>query len=143
MKLINKNLLICLLIILSIVGVFDASYLTAKHYLSQSIYCPVGQTCEIVLTSQYATLYGIPIALFGAIFYLTELMLALLYFETRKKIFLKIFFALSSFSLLASAYLVYLQLFVINAICFYCMVSAINILILFGVSLFLLFSWKD
>lgn len=143
MKLTKIKLATWLLITLSILGIFDASYLTAKHYLAKSVYCPVGQTCETVLTSSYATLYGMPIALFGAIFYLAELIFALLYFETDKKIFLKMFFVLSLSALLTSAYLVYLQLFVINAICFYCMVSAVNILLLFLSSSFLLFLRKD
>lgn len=129
--------MVWLTIILSIIGIFDASYLTAKHYLDQSVYCPVGKSCETVLNSAYSTIYGIPIALFGALFYLTVLCIALAFLYTEKRIFLKTFFVITIPALLASIYLVYLQLFVINAICTYCMVSAGNILILFIISVYL------
>lgn len=129
--------MIWLTIILSIIGIFDASYLTAKHYLDQSVYCPVGKNCETVLNSAYSTIYGIPIALFGALFYLAVLFIALAFLYTEKRIFLKTFFVITIPALLASLYLVYLQLFVIKAICAYCMVSAANILILFIISIYL------
>jgi len=45
---------------LSFVGFLDASYLTAKHYLNFEIPCSILNGCEQVLTSQYATLFGVP-----------------------------------------------------------------------------------
>lgn len=144
MKSINKDFLIWFLIILSILGVFDASYLTAKHYLDGAVYCPVGQNCETVLTSEYSTLYGIPVSLFGVFFYLAVLTLSLLYLETgsisftvNKKYFIKSVFFLSGTGLVISIYFFYLQWFVIKAFCFYCVVSAIDVLLIFTASSFL------
>lgn len=137
MKLINRNLIIWLLIILSILGIFDASYLTAKHYLDDSVYCPVGKNCETVLTSEYSTFYGIPVSLFGAFFYLVILILTLLYFETNKKQLIKAVFFLSGMGLIVSVYFFYLQLIVIKAFCFYCIVSAIDVVLIFTASSFL------
>lgn len=135
--------MIWLTVVLSIFGIFDTAYLTAKHYLDSSVYCPVGKSCETVLNSAYSIIYNIPISLFGIFFYFTILILALLYLQTEKKILIKIFFGLSALGLIFSLWLFYLQAIVIKAYCFYCILSAINILILFGVSLFLLFSGKN
>lgn len=134
--------MIYLIIILAILGIFDTSYLTAKHYLDQAVYCPVGKSCETVLNSAYSTFYGIPIALFGALFYFAILIFALIFFQTNKKFFLKIIFTISAPALLFSIWLVYLQLFIIKAICFYCVLSAINVLIIFSVSLYMNLSKK-
>ncbi len=139
MKLINRNTIIYFLIILSILGVFDASYLTAKHYLDGAVYCPIGKSCETVLTSEYSTFYEIPVSLFGAFFYLAILILSLLCFETNKKRFIKTMFFLSGMGLAVSAYFFYLQLSVIKAFCFYCVISAIDTLLIFIFSFLLNF----
>lgn len=130
-------------IILSILGVFDTTYLTAKHYSGQTVYCPVGKSCDTVLSSEYSVVYGIPIALFGLIFYLTVLVLSVFYLQTNKKLFLKISFILIFFGFLFSVWLSYLQFFVIKAICTYCLLSAINIAILFIISTYNLFFRKN
>lgn len=130
-------------IILSILGIFDAAYLTAKHYLDSSVYCPVGKSCETVLNSDYSVIFNIPLSLFGIFFYFTILILTLLYLQTEKRILIKIFFILSLLGFSFSVWLFYLQALVIKAYCFYCILSAINILILFAASSFLLFSQKN
>lgn len=141
MKSISKILLF--IIILSILGIFDASYLTAKHYLSQAVYCPVGKSCETVLNSSYSTLWGVPLALFGAFFYFTILILALLYLQNRRKIILQTLFSLTLPALIISITLTYLQFFTLYALCAYCIFSAFNILLLFASSGFLLFFKKN
>lgn len=135
--------MVWLTIILSIFGIFDTAYLTAKHYLDSSVYCPVGKSCETVLNSGYSVIFNIPISLFGVFFYFTILILVLLYLQTEKRIFIKIFFALSVLGFIFSLWLFYLQALIIKAYCFYCILSAINILILLGISSFLLFSRKN
>lgn len=135
--------MILLIIILSILGIFDASYLTAKHYLSQAVYCPVGKSCETVLNSAYSTLWGMPLALFGTMLYFTILILALLYFQNRRKIILQIIFSLTLPALIVSITLTYLQFFVLYALCAYCLFSAVIILLLFVSNGFLLFFKKN
>lgn len=131
------------IIILSILGIFDASYLTTKHYLSEAIYCPVGKNCETVLNSVYSTIFNIPLALFGAFFYFTILILALFYLQTHRKIILQAVFALTLPALIISITLTYLQFFVLYALCAYCLFSAFNILLLFFSNGFLLFFKKN
>ena len=132
-----------LVILLAILGIFDTTYLTAEHYLGSPVYCPIGGECEEGLSSPYSTIYGIPLALFGAAFYFFTLVLALIYQLNANRFLLKLFFISSFFAFIFSGWLVYLQLFVIKAICIYCVISAVNVTILFVISVYLLKLTKD
>jgi len=112
-------------------GFIDATYLTVKHFLGGPIPCSILKGCEQVTTSQYATVFGVPVALLGSFYYLTILILAAIYFDSRKPAVLKLLASLTPFGFLASLYFVYLQIFIIKAICLYCMVSATTSTILF------------
>lgn len=111
---------------LSIVGLLDSIYLTWIKLMEQGV-CTLSSGCEVVNSSQYATIGGIPIALLGASAYLV--MLAVLWLETRSNFFEfngpLIVFGLSLVGVLYSAYLTYLELYVIHAICPFCVLSAI------------------
>ena len=61
--------------VLAFLGFLDAVYLTVLHYKNAIPPCTIAHGCETVLTSSYATIFGIPIALIGAGFYLTVLIL--------------------------------------------------------------------
>ena len=123
------------LLIISLVGFFDATYLTIEHYANAIPPCSIG-SCETVLTSQYSTVAGIPVALFGAGYYLAAFLGTAIYIDSKKKIFFNLVRILVSIGFLATLGLVYLQLFVIHAICLYCMGSAASTTILFITTLF-------
>lgn len=106
--------------VVALVGVAETTYLTVEHFTGKIPPCTVLQGCGEVLTSQYASVYGVPLALIGLVYYLTILVLTRL--EGRRP--LVALAAVSSFGLAISAFLVYLQLNVIGAICLYCMASA-------------------
>ncbi len=118
-------------LILSFLGFLDASYLTAAHYFGVPLQCSILNGCELVTTSEYAVVFGIPVALAGAIYYGTIFLLSIAYAETRDIKFLKVASHLTIFGILASAWFVYLQIFVIKAICLYCILSAITSTLLF------------
>jgi uncharacterized membrane protein len=123
------------LILLSLVGLADAIYLTWLKLASDGI-CVAGEGCEIVNTSVYSQFYGIPIALLGGVAYL--IMLIVLLFETRVEFLevngLMIVFGMSLFGVLYSVYLTYLEIYVIRAICPFCVLSAIVLLIMLVLS---------
>jgi len=139
--------IIWLIVILSILGIFDTAYLTAERYLNSPVYCLVGGNCDKVLSSPYAVIYGIPLALFGLLFYFSVLIFAMIFqfseTASRRRFILRLLFALTCLALIFSGWLVYLQLFVIKAICVYCVLSAINITALFLVSIYFLFRWNQ
>ena len=117
------------LIFLAAVGLVDSIYLTWIK-LSASGVCVLGKGCEIVNTSQYSAIAGIPIAILGAGAYVT--LLFILVMETRNAFFEfngpMLVFGISLAGVLYSAYLTYLELFVIHAICEFCVLSAIMLL---------------
>ena len=116
--------LVWALIVTSFVGLLDSSYLLAEKLLGGTPTCFLGGGCEVVTTSSYSAVFGIPIALFGVVFYLVVLLSSLIYQDIKKRVLVKIIFALSFFAFLASLYFVYLQFFVLKALCPYCLLSA-------------------
>lgn len=91
-----------------------------------------------VMTSEWAYVLGIPLALLGAFYYLTVLVLSGMWFHTRHALVLKVLTPISAMGVVASSFFVYLQLFVIGAICPFCMVSAAATVILFVLELIML-----
>ncbi|MBI2590060.1 vitamin K epoxide reductase family protein [Candidatus Berkelbacteria bacterium] len=106
--------------LLCLLGFADALYLTIKHYQGIVPICSLTEGCDEVLTSSYATLGDVPIALFGTLYYLA--LLVFLHLPTR--VSRGLFFVLVSLGLFASLGLTYLQFGVLQAICVYCLGSA-------------------
>ena len=111
-----------LLAALSVAGLLMSAYLTWVHFLGVSPICLTGSGgCEAVQTSRYAEIFGVPVAVLGLAGYAGLLLSALLRGESGA--LLGLFVALVS--VLFSAYLTWLELFVIHAICQWCVTSAI------------------
>lgn len=115
--------------ILVLLGIADTIYLSYEHLANIIPPCPAHSIlgsfidCNQVLTSVYSQIYGIPLAYLGLLYYLVFLVLL---FKLPKKLLLLV----SALALIGSTFFVYLQLFVLHAICLYCMASAgINLLI--------------
>ncbi|MDE2024996.1 MAG: vitamin K epoxide reductase family protein [Patescibacteria group bacterium] len=104
-------------------GFLDATYLTIIHYKNLIPPCSIAHGCETVLTSRYATIGPVPIALIGVFFYLSVLILLFLFLQTKKRRIINLTFFLSVSCIAVAAVLVYLQAFVLHAYCQYCLVS--------------------
>lgn len=113
-----------LMFLFSLIGFFDSIYLFFKHILGEIPPCSLVSGCESVLQSAYAEIMGFPVAGLGAFYYLTLIILLVLFFDKRRGIFLFFATRMTILGFLASLWFVYLQVFVIGAICFYCMISA-------------------
>ena len=72
----NSKILSKLLLSLSLIGFIDAAYLTVSHFMSVIPPCSLAE-CETVLSSKYADIAGMPIALLGALYYLVLFFLVL------------------------------------------------------------------
>jgi len=129
--LVTKKTIGAFFLIFSLLGFLDATYLTVQHYQGVIPPCTVVNGCEKVLTSSYSTIANVPVALGGAVYYLAMIVLSLLYFDTKNHHWLKRAAHFSIIGLLASAYFISLQLFVIHALCLYCLGSAITSTVLF------------
>lgn len=124
-----------ILIALAAVGLLDSLYLTWIKLAEDGV-CSVSSGCEVVNTSVFASIAGIPIALLGAGAYI--IMLVVLLLEPRND-FLNfngamIVFGLSLIGVLYSAYLTYLEIYVIRAICPFCVLSAVVLTLMLIVS---------
>ena len=135
----NKNLA-WIILALSLIGFSDASYLAIKHYEGAPVICSVLEGCNKVTASVYSVLGGIPVALLGVIYYFLILIFAVWYLWNRNENHFKGLMRLSVAGFLASLWFVYLQIFVIKAICLYCMISAFISTIIF--LLFLILTFK-
>ncbi len=116
--------------VISLVGLVDSAYLTAKHIRGDIVPCSVLEGCERVLTSSYSEFYGFPLAGIGAIGYFIAFSFSILtYFGNTK--FWNLFGVQSCIMFLVSLYLLYLQAFVIGAFCQYCLLSIATSTLLF------------
>jgi uncharacterized membrane protein len=104
-----------------VLGVGVAAYLTYVHYAGLQPFCAGGSGgCERVQSSSYARLAGIPVAVLGLAVYLA-IAVALSAAGERARLAAAAL-AVTGFGF--SAYLTYLELFVIHAICQWCVASA-------------------
>jgi uncharacterized membrane protein len=127
-----------LLALLALVGVFLSSYLTLyKLGFIGHLACAIG-SCERVQSSRWSVLLGMPVAAWGVGFYATTLVVAVAGTQTR---FVDdprvswILLGLIGWGALFSGYLTVVELFVIHAICEYCVTSAALVTIMFAVTL--------
>lgn len=119
--------------LLGILGLAIAIYLTIVHYEERLLVCAVGNGgCETVQTSQWATIASIPIALLGVAVYLVLVGLMIV-----RRVYPELAFlatvAIAGITLagvLYEIYLTYVEIWVIEAICQWCVAFAIVTLLL-------------
>jgi uncharacterized membrane protein len=103
------------------VGLLISAYLTWVHYMGVVPVCVGGSGgCKTVQTSIYATILGVPVAVLGLVGY-SGLLLSV---SLRGEVGIYLGFLVALVGTLFSAYLTYLELFVIHAICEWCLASA-------------------
>jgi uncharacterized membrane protein len=126
------------LALLAVVGICIALYLTLyKMGVIGVLSCSIG-SCETVNTSEWSMLLGIPIAAWGLAAYVALLVLAIAGSgEAREEsvMIARMLVALAAWSVLFSAWLTYLELFVIHAICIWCVTSALLWVVILAVCL--------
>lgn len=105
------------------IGFADASYLTALSYAGSIPPCKIVSGCEEVLTSAYAYVWGVPVSLFGAVYYGAILLLLGFYLSKPTQQVRTIICLLSLAGITATGYFLYLQAFVLEAWCAYCLIS--------------------
>lgn len=117
---------------LALLGIAIAGYLTWVHYAGLKPVClSGGGGCEKVQSSSYADVAGIPVAVLGLIGYVG--ILGSLWLRGEKGLTLGVLLTLIGLGF--SAYLTYRELFTIDAICQWCVASAMVMTILTGLAL--------
>jgi uncharacterized membrane protein len=122
---------------LALVGFADAAYLTATHYAGAPVFCGASGGCETVLTSEYATVGPVPVALVGAAYYTAASLAAwtpIGAWSRRTAAFLA---GLTGAGFVVTAGPFWLQASVIGAWCRFCLGSAAITTLLFLTALYL------
>ena len=122
---------------LALAGIFISIYLTLyKLGVIGELSCSVG-SCETVNTSRWSVFLGLPVAAWGVLFYIDVFAVALLgtmpKWENEPVISIALV-AQAAIGVLFSAWLTYLELAVIYAICIWCVASAVIVTVIFVVS---------
>ncbi len=128
-------------ILLAILGAVDSAYLLWLKLSGQVAACQGIGDCEAVNSSRYAEMGGIPVALFGLLAYLLILLLFSmeLKFPEWQDGLLLATFGIALAGTLYSFYLTYLEIFVLKAICPFCVVSAVIIIVILMISILRLY----
>jgi uncharacterized membrane protein len=113
-------------IVVGVIGLGIASYLTIVHYTGGAPVCAIAHGCETVQKSDYSKLAGVPVALLGLIGYVGILGAMIRDDDNARSV--AAFLSLLGFGF--SAWLTYTELALINAICIWCVGSAICMTIL-------------
>jgi uncharacterized membrane protein len=102
-------------------GLAIAGYLTYVHYAGISPVCEIAHGCEKVQTSRWSELGGVPVALLGLLGYAG--ILAALFVPGEIGLMAAAGQAVAGAGF--SAYLTYREVFTIDAICIWCVASAV------------------
>ena len=117
-------------IVVAVIGLGIATYLTIVHYTGGVSVCAIAHGCETVQKSDYSKLAGVPVALLGMLGYVG--ILAALIRDDERSRDVAAFISILGFGF--SAWLTYTEIAIIDAICIWCVGSAICMLLLAGLA---------
>lgn len=121
----------------AVLGAIDSIYLIVLKYSHNEAMCLGSGDCATVNASRFSEIGGVPVAAIGLAGFLA--ILAVLLLESRHPLLKQygdmLVFGMSLTGVLFSAYLTYLELYVIHAICPFCVISAVLITIIFILSI--------
>jgi uncharacterized membrane protein len=125
-----------LMLVLTVIGLGVATYLTVVHYVGFNLLACTGghggtSSCQTVQSSEWSKLAGIPVALLGLIGYIGILGSVLVPDREESRLAT---LGLTLIGFAFSGYLTYRELFSIHAICEWCLSSAVILTILFACS---------
>jgi uncharacterized membrane protein len=114
----------------AVVGLGIATYLTIVHYAGAEPVCAVAHGCATVQKSDYAQLAGVPVAVLGVFGYLA--ILASLIRDTETTRTAAAFLSIGGLAF--SGWLTYVEVYELDAICIWCVGSAICMALLAVIS---------
>lgn len=124
--------------ILALAGFLDAAWLTANHFAGEALTCGPGGGCEVVLTSEWATVGGIPVAAIGLAYYVIAALIAWTPRDAWSRGIALSFAGVEGVALAVSGVLVWVQATQIHSWCRFCLFSAFVTLGLFACAVTLL-----
>lgn len=127
--------------IIGILGIMDAGYLTYEHFQPSDV-CPLHGgiiNCQKVNASQYAVIWNIPVAVLGLAYYLgLSLIFFYLLFKNNRAEVLVLLLVLAIVSAVFSIWLLYVQLALIGYLCTYCIFSFLLSMVMLVLDIYLM-----
>jgi uncharacterized membrane protein len=124
-----------ILAVLDVIGLAIAAYLSIVELQGGVPVCGPIKGCEEVARSEYSRIAGIPVAVFGVGLSLLLLSLALAWWKTDLYALLLAHYGLSLAGVLFEVYFIYLQVFVIGAVCVWCASYGLSLIARFVIAL--------
>lgn len=124
-----------ILAVLDVIGLAIALYLSAVELSGGVPVCGPIKGCEDVARSEYSRIGGIPVAVFGVALSLVLLTLAIAWWRTNLYVLLLAHYGLSLAGVIFEVYFLYLQLFVIGAVCIWCTSYGLSLILRFVIAL--------
>lgn len=118
--------------LLTLIGLADATYLTASHLAGDTVTCVGTAGCSDVLGSSYAKIGPVPLAGFGVVAYFAAFSAAVLAAFRFRHARMALLICVGAM-FLTTLWLLYVQAFVLHAFCSYCLLSAALTFALAGV----------
>lgn len=121
----HRATLLALILLLAFVGIADAWYLAESALSDTALTCGIGviDGCNVVAQSDYSYLFGIPLGIYGVLFYTLVVLFAALVLVLPRTRTILLLASTTLVGLLFSLYFLALQVFVIKALCIYCLLS--------------------
>jgi uncharacterized membrane protein len=126
-----------ILAFLDIIGLAIALYLSAVELQGGVPVCGPIKGCEEVARSEYSRIGGIPVAVFGVALSLLLLTLAIAWWRTDLYALLLAHYGLSLAGVLFEVYFLYIQVFVLGAVCIWCTSYGLSLVARFVIALFI------
>lgn len=123
-----------ILAFLDVCGLVIASYLSIVELGGGVPACGPLHGCEQVALSEYSRIGGIPVAVFGVALSLLLLALAIAWWRTDLYGLLLAHYGLSLAGVVFEAYFLYLELFVIHAVCVWCTSYGLSLVLRFVIA---------
>lgn len=128
------------ILLLALCGVGVSSYLLYEHFVAP-IACFTGEGCQIVDDSVYSEIFGVPMSAIGLASFLGIIVLQLGSLRTQDPLasYLQLaVFGAAVAGVVFAAYLTYLEVVVIEALCSWCLTSAAIITLILLLSIWTL-----
>ncbi|OGG04187.1 hypothetical protein A2Z33_03465 [Candidatus Gottesmanbacteria bacterium RBG_16_52_11] len=124
-----------IIFVLSLLGLIMAIYVLQSFLRSSSIICLTGSGCEVVRKSAAAWPFGIPVPAVGAVGYTFLSVLALLRTIRDDRRLIMGILGMAAFGVVFVTWFTYTEIFVIRGICSWCVLSAVNMFVIFALTM--------
>ena len=125
----RSDRLAALLVLLAVSGLVISGYLLIVRLANELPACPISGGCETVQQSEYSAIAGIPVAAIGVVDSIVVLVATAVWWRRGDRRALYVAYGLGLVGTLMVAYLTYLELFVIHAICTWCVAYGLSVVL--------------